>query len=603
MLVFLAGHRADGPADGEGAARLLRDTIAATPFAGQLRVHSWRNPSGRMALAWAVHDRALLGGVEQVACQERRMALVAGRPVRWRGPEDADGREPPHGAAHLGGILDGLDGRFAVVRAQDDALEIRTDVLGAYPVYATTAADQTWWASGLAGVLEPLTTDGAIDERSLASLLVCGWPLDGQPRVRGVRRLPRGVTVCVAPDGRRSIVAAPERQDALALLGGTSSADAAARDLVASVRALADWPGRPSMVPVTGGRDSRVILAAALASGISFEALTAGGDEQADVRIGRELCAVAGIAHRQFVPPGGRWLGTDPKLAVKLTRLRGGTLSLADGAGFAVVPASGPLALWHSGQGGEIARGHYGRGRGPAVLVRAALGAQLSGWRPWRQLPLTRAARARVRATLREWADEWQAQGAAPADLPQLAYLDLRMGFWAGPSHGAVEWTRDTTSPLWSWKLLAPMLAGSVAERHAETLHRRLVALLAPQLTGVPFEDGATWAQGGAATQPPAPEGAPSQSSSSASSSPPPAAAGAAPGNTDLHAAPTRTFAEVQGLARAGLATADGVASVVDRRRAQRLLTAPEAELDWRRRSWVWNLFTAAGPGPPPGQR
>lgn len=583
MLVFVAGHRTDGPADHQGVTRLLRDTVAATPFAQQLRVYSWSSASGRVALAWAIHDQALLGGVEQVACQERRMALVAGRPVRWRGPGDADGREPPHGTAHLGGILDGLDGRFAVVRAQDDGLEIRTDVLGAYPVYATTAADGTWWASGLAGVLEPLAADGAIDERSLASLLVCGWPLDGQPWVRGVRRLPRGATVCLAPDGRRSVIAAPERQDALALLGGTSPADGAARDLVASVRALADWPGRPSMVPVTGGRDSRVILAAALASGISFEALTAGGDEQADVRIGRELCAVAGIAHRQFVPPGGRWLGTDPQLAVELTRLRGGTISVADGAGFAVLPADGPLALWHSGQGGEIARGHYGRGRGSALAVRAALGAQLTGWRPWRPLPLTGAARASVRAALREWADEWQEQGAAPADLPQLAYVDLRMGFWAGASHGAVEWTRDTTSPLWSWKLLAPMLAGSIAERHAETLHRRVVALLAPQLSGVPFEDGATWAH----------EGPPIQR---------PAAVAAAPGNTDGDAVAPRTFPEVQGLARAGLATADGVARVVDRRRAQRLLATPEAELDWRRRSWVWNLLTAAGPGRPAGR-
>ncbi|MDP2712831.1 MAG: hypothetical protein Q8O56_16605, partial [Solirubrobacteraceae bacterium] len=392
------------------------------------------------------------------------------------------------------------------------------------------------------------------------------------------------------------VVAAPERQDALALLGGTASAEAAARDLVASLRALADWPGRPSMVPVTGGRDSRVILAAALASGIAFQALTAGGDEQADVRIGRELCAAAGIAHHQFVPPGGRWRGTDPALAAELTRLRGGTISLADGAGFAVLPADRPLALWHSGQGGEIARGHYGRGRGPAVLVRAALGAQLTGWRPRRPLPLTRTARAHVRAVLREWADERLAQGAAPADLPQLAYLDLRMGFWAGPSHGAVEWTRDTTSPLWSWKLLAPMLAGSLAERHAETLHRRLVALLAPQLSGVPFEDGARWADAGAATARPAARERSQPSPPLAAAS---AASGPAPGRADDDVVRPRTFAEVQRLAQAGLATAGGVARVVDRGRAQRLLTTPEAELDWRRRSWVWNLLTAAGPGPP----
>jgi hypothetical protein len=601
MLTFLVGHRADGRADHERAAGVLRAIVAATPFAAHMRVRAWSGPDAAVALAWAVHDQSALGTVEQAACEERRAALVAGRPIRWRAGGDAEGRDAASAAAHLDGIPDGLDGRFAIVRADGSTLEVRTDVLGAYPVYATTGEDGTWWASGLVGALVPLTADPRTDERVAASVVACGWSLDGQPAVRGVRRLPRGATVRVERDGRRVVVPAAERQKPVALLGRPQDPEGAARDLVASLLALADWPGRPNAVPVTGGRDSRVILAAALASGLQFEALTAGGPGDADVQIARQLCAAAGIPHRLFAPRSGRWLGTDPETAAALVQLRGATTSLSDGAGFPVRFDPGPLPLWHSGQGGEIARGYYGRGRGPRPIVRAALAAQLSGWRPWRPLPLRRGARAHVHAVLREWAREWGARGAATAILPQLAYLDLRMGFWAGPSHGAVEWVRDTTSPLWSWKLLPALLAGSYEERHAETLQRRIVDLLAPQLGVLPFDDGTSW--------PAASAGAPVPG---AARSRPPAPLPPIEPDPAIPATPPRPFAHIQSLALSGLRATQAapVAALLDTQRTRRLLTAPEPDLDWRQRSWVWNILTVTAtvtgtgvgdqPGPSP---
>src|SRR3954469_11150329 len=149
MLIFLAGHRHDGVVDGERAAGVLRSILGATPFAEQFEVHSWAGPGARVALAWAVHRQPLLGDVEPAACEETRAALVAGRPIRWRGDGDADGREPPGGRAHLDGILDRLGGRFAVGRGAGHSLEPHPDVLAPSPVSAPPAPDGTWWASGL----------------------------------------------------------------------------------------------------------------------------------------------------------------------------------------------------------------------------------------------------------------------------------------------------------------------------------------------------------------------------------------------------------------------------------------------------------------------
>jgi asparagine synthetase B (glutamine-hydrolysing) len=588
MLIFLAGHHPQRAPDAGSARRRLEAIVAATPFAAAIDFGSWSSAGGSVAFAWAVHRSDVMGDVEPVACEENRAVLVAGRPIRWRPDGGADGRDAPRARTHLGGIPGGLDGRFAIVRADGETLEIRTDVLGAYPVYATTDPHGTFWASGLVGALAGIGPDRGIDEGALASMLAFGWPLRGQPAARAVRRLPRGVTLRIGADGARVVEPAPERVEPIALLRRPVDHEAAARDLVEGVRALADWPGRPVVVPVTGGRDSRVVLAAALAAGIPFEALTAGGPGQPDVVIARELCAVAGVAHRRYVPPDRRWLRTDVAVATGLVRLRGATTSLRDGSGFPVAPEDGPLPVWLSGQGGEIARGYYGRGRGPEAAVLAVLAARLSGWRPWLRPPLTLAAERRIGGILRHWSREWRRRGATPADLPYLAYLDLRMGFWAAAGHGAVEWTRDTASPLWSWKLMPALLGGSDAERADETFHRRMVALLAPQLVPVPFDDGHRW-----------PDVAEPDRPRPAAPLPPAAEEPTVPDR------PMTSLAEVQALVRDALGeprTAE-LRAVLDDRRTRRLLETPEEHLDERREAWLWNLLTAVGVGAtdPPG--
>ena len=59
---------------------------------------------------------------------------------------------------------------------------------------------------------------------------------------------------------RRAHRSAPPRR-------GTFEPERAAELLTAATGALADWPGRPNVVQLSGGRDSRVVLAAALAAG------------------------------------------------------------------------------------------------------------------------------------------------------------------------------------------------------------------------------------------------------------------------------------------------------------------------------------------------
>jgi hypothetical protein len=65
------------------------------------------------------------------------------------------------------------------------------------------------------------------------------------------------------------------------------------------------------------------------------------------------------------------------------------------------------------------------------------------------------------------------------------------MATWAGPSHGCVEWVRDTTSPLWSRRLLRHELGLPAAERAREVFHRRVLQELDRSLLEIPYESPA----------------------------------------------------------------------------------------------------------------
>lgn len=490
-VIGWSGSLAPDPRRAESA---VREFTGALPFAPSPDPAVWQAPSGAAVAVWSAHP-----GPGYVEAGEARLGLWSGRPIRWEAGDRADGtgpldpglyRQPAHRWA------EDLDGRCAAV-AYDDAdrsLSARADPLGAYPLYRVDSGGATW-LSNRAEPLRALAGSRTIDLDALAGLLGGGWPLGGAPAWRDVRRLEPGVLTLHprSPERHRELLPAA---DTAAMCGAGWDAAEAARLLVEELRALADWPGRPSLVPVTGGRDSRLVLAAALRAGIDFTAATGGAPDAPDVVAGRELARVAGVEHALLPadPAGDPWSAPEAAATV-LGLTASGTASLGDAAGFPLGPAPGapgPGALWHSGQGGELARRYYRDAAGDdREAVVDGLERAFCGRRIGRADPLSDAGRARVREGIAAWVDRRLASGARVHDLPDLFYLDERMGAWAGPTHGAVEWVRDTTSPLWSARLLPHLLGGTVEEREREAFHDAVLRELAPELVDVPYAGGA----------------------------------------------------------------------------------------------------------------
>ena len=123
MNLFVVSHSAAATADAAKAATALSELLAGIPFLSDSEVESWSAPSGTAAAAWAQHPPERIGGVRHAVAEPARLALFAGRPIRWTGEWEADGRGPLYPGSYLAHEAarwaPDLDGRFAVARYDD----------------------------------------------------------------------------------------------------------------------------------------------------------------------------------------------------------------------------------------------------------------------------------------------------------------------------------------------------------------------------------------------------------------------------------------------------------------------------------------------------
>jgi hypothetical protein len=492
VILFLLGWAPSGGAQEAIAERPLARLLSRLPFFDPEQIRCWRAPSGHLVLAYVGHDEERVGGVRYVDIDKEGMALFSGRPFLWTGDGSADGRTPLdprfYRRSSSEWIAD-LDGRWAGARYDDRerALEVFSDALGAYPIFSGEL-DGTRWISNSA---ELVRTALGTDERDLsvmASVLGCGFSVSGDPIWASVRRLPRGAVLHLRaeePDTQTEVLPL----DRIAALAGSGfELDRSVGDLVAATGALADWPGRPNLLQLSGGRDSRLVLGAALEAGVKFDVVTTGTSETPDVRVARLLCERSGVSH-QLLPtdPGGALLNRTRQTARVVGRAAAGALSIEVAAGYPVDQSEGALPLWLGGQGGEIARAYYGRGDGKA---REALVRQLFGTIAGSAELLSAAGRDRLEHEVGNAVDDQLAAGAAPEDVPDLFYLLHRMGSWAATGFGCVEYAKgDSITPLWCRRLLRHQLGPGPEERARGQFHAATLEALSPRLARAPYAD------------------------------------------------------------------------------------------------------------------
>ena len=341
-----------------------------------------------------------------------------------------------------------LDGRFVAARyaCASAELEVMSDPLGSHAVYAAEVQGATW-VSTRPDVLRRLTPAPMLRQSVVAEFLAVGWSMSGQPIWSGVDRLRPGCLSTRDERGWRHERLLTDETVA-SLVGAGLDARRAAADLVETLRALNNWPGRPGVVSLSGGRDSRIVFAAACAGDIACTtkvnqlSTSEGLQPSEDAEIALALGEAVGRTVR--VEPVTEVFNASADTADVMRLMSSGAASLADAGAVSLRPIEGPLALVHTGQGGELARAYYGH-QPPATFGSRLYRTYVPMWpRPI----VKRSHLKRIRSDFDRWAVSHGSAYVAPGALGDAFYIWQRNGHWHGRSRRRSRSDRRSNIPL-----------------------------------------------------------------------------------------------------------------------------------------------------------
>lgn len=456
----------------------------------------WMATGGRIALlAWDLHRDGDPPGPRWFA-DERGITAFGGyaHPIggRWRSGSWARqlGELYPDGVLRPG--VHPCWGMFTMVRLTEQGAGFVTpDPLSMGHVFRSTTTDLEAISNRADLAAIAADTYEQRDPEGLGWLLVYEYIVDVQTSFRGVRRLKTGIANTIDADGAvheirvdgdRWYAEPPEYGDILPIFADDL------RDHMATVAGL----DRPVQLSLTGGRDSRLVLALAVAAGVekSFGYMTAEsfpGELDPDVHVAEMVAQRFGLQHRVMRMDHSSWTPAEFEQRV---RLHAHTTS-------AMMGAKGPrnrLAIRAhtqvSGAFGENLTGSRS-GDGPTTTVEDACsfmeGKMYGGGRGF----LHPEAREHYVLRLRAMFDELAADGTAPDELPYRFYVDnyLQGGI---PREVEIPGINPNVEPLYSVHLPTIARAAGWYGRRHHRIHFDLMREASRELAQMPFA-GFSW--------------------------------------------------------------------------------------------------------------
>lgn len=408
----------------------------------------------------------------------------------WRAGE---AHPKPLDAAAIGALLarpedalpDDIAGEYAVARLfPSGALSAFADTAGLHQLFLREGRADL--VANRAGFISALAGDGGPDPQAGAWIATIGYRVGARTSRRGVTQLPPDRMIAggriiprpgslAVPPGPRGFEHGGERL----LEEGMAQARAAVR--------LAGADGGAIDLPVTGGKDSRAVLALCVAAGLRdhLHCFTRGYAHSPDVIAGAALAGALGLPHRREPP-----LGSDAPADLDLEGFHAGFARLAfqtDGnmGGWDMITArrTGTDTLL-TGHLGELLKAYAKRALPPDLDPIALVRLQA----PFDPLEVLRPdARSAMAEQLADGMAAERAGGATEADLPDLFYLRHRIPNWLGGIRGIKSFERQPVLPLGVPALTRLALLMTSAERRVELAHYRIVAAGAPALLPLAF--------------------------------------------------------------------------------------------------------------------
>lgn len=485
LFVALSSDRSVDPVRITAAtARIGRIVDGHPGLAGSIP-STWSSPSRRTAVVSAGHPPERAGGVARTWRAEQRFQLLDGfpavdRPLDDDGPIDLGGAEPP-------------EGRFALLDVDGDEIALTGSPIGSYALYARRLDSGTVAVSNVLPLLAALPPHARPDEDGLEDLLLAGWVFGDRTVWDGIDRLPPGTSRIA----HGALTRSPDRLIDPALDAANRPVhrdlDVGAELLRDTIAAVARTHRGPLELGLSGGRDSRVILAAALAAGVTPHLYTlAVPDDPAYPETG-DVVAARRIARTLGLDLEVRTSETTLDDSERWMRLLASGVSPFD-ATPSTVRVDAPTTTVLSGTAVELGWMTYGQevAASPAEdAIRAAIGSWVHGV----PLPLgTRGGRERVIARGSAVARGWHAAGLPSRMLAEAVFAFERASNWGAPAHLVYAPFFDTVSPGWSARLLPELWSLDPEDLDRDRWRRRMIHRLCPEIEHLPFSGGSpTW--------------------------------------------------------------------------------------------------------------
>ena len=425
---------------------------------------------------------------EYVATSVDCLTLFTGTPI------STDRTLVPHRATDLQNhwvqLPQLLDGQYAAVQVdgRQGRLEVLTDPLGMAQVYVHQQG-ATVVVSNSVRLIEETCGLTGLDAIGASLMLSLGWVGGDRTLRESVQVLQGGTVHQWTFNGVRTSVVYWPRTALLRLRahGDDEWVDDVACRVVSMLRGLSARFG-PIECDLTGGRDSRVLVAALLAAGVPATYWTGGAPGSADVRIGTDIAHAFRLSHYVDHTKAAVLPCWDDAVRL-LIEQNDGLVNLWQVADclFQDHPlARLPVHLW--GTGGEIARGFYyqlpGLSTCQARDMMQAFPAALLGTDT---ALLTPQARQLALASVRDTCQGLLHEGFEPGDVPDAFYAYDRVRRWAGTNTRKMAQVCDLFTPFCTAPFLEAALAYPLADRIAGRLHVELIRATQPALLDFPF--------------------------------------------------------------------------------------------------------------------
>lgn len=516
-----------GPVPDPVVERLRRPASGVLPF--PVRSHRvWSNPDRSVWFGgWQDTDEQVAahhwhvdgGGVTAFSGHvwPRRDGWLDGRP--WAAQLAARFGEDPSAdrVEELGGVF------VATVIDRDGRGQVFSNAMGIGAAYRAVGREVTVISTRpalAAHLLAAVELDAmSRDVFGVGWLAYCGHAMGSRTGFSGVETLPAGMRALLTPHAGPVVIVCPARtlwrpgdeawSDPEPLLDETRA------ELETSVRMGMAAPGRVHVADLTGGKDTRLLLAvlldAGLTSDLDFECV--GADDLPDVQIAQQLADDLGLRFSVNAHRRSHWQWYQAALA-----------QLADSGHADLSPRElgFRLTTWAGSGCNNITEPLIGRLR-PDDRVRftALFGETLrtnypsatamrSKWSLGRRLPPSRGIggagimRAEVAAQYRSELHRLLFDGAVRSDSPQdvadVFFIHNRLHRWYGTKQEL-----DVQPHLLPLGTLAGLRLGfaiGAENRHAEWIHRRIMHDVCPMLVELQFVKG-SWPDGSTTLAPP----------------------------------------------------------------------------------------------------